>query len=89
MNGFLKILYFAKEIVITKGTESACNAELLIFLMNQFDVSKNLYAHLIFLLFIKILANNLKNVYDNCEESVFEEKLQTDQKKREKGGPLS
>lgn len=70
MNGFLKSYNYVKEVVMTEG--SICNAEHLILLMNQFDVSKNLYIiHLMFLLLIKIETNNLKNAYENREESLF------------------
>lgn len=45
MNGFLKSYNYVKEVVMTEG--SICNAEHLILLMNQFDVSKNLYIYIL------------------------------------------
>lgn len=62
-----------KEVVTTEGIDNICNADLVIFFKkkNQFDVSKNLYIHLLFLLLIKIATNNLRNANEHSEESLF------------------
>lgn len=61
-----------KEVVTTEGIDNICNADLVIFLKkNQFDVSKNLYIHFLFLLLIKIATNNLRNANEHSEESLF------------------
>lgn len=60
-----------KEVVTTEGIDNICNADLVIFLKKQFDVSKNLYIHLLFLLLIKIATNNLRNANEHSEESLF------------------